>query len=473
MEQARAATQWARDEFGDAKLGDQRRTNRLVALAATAITRPSGRVTGTFKKLSQREAAFRWVENPAIGVQRITQASARAAARRAAEFSFVFVPVDGSSLTIVDRARSKNIGAVGARSRGGRGVQTMTAMVVAPTGTPLGIGDQVFWARRGRKRPGGKKGGRKDRRSLESRETRYWLQTMGNVARTFEQHAPKTQPWFQLDRGGDSWEVLRFAHERGLYATVRASADRRLWTGKGKARRYLRQQMRLQPVREYLFIDVPAGPHRRARTAKLALRFTVVELDLHNRMGKQRRCVPIGAVHVREVGTTPKGEKPIDWMLLTTFPVATCADAETVLHGYKTRWCIEEFHKTWKSDACDVEAMQLRSFDNICRWAAVLAAVAMRIQRLMKLARSEPDLPATVELTRGEIKAIIVSAENRNFKAKPDDILTIGEAVKWLGDLGGHSPSPSAGPPGPKTLMRGLESITLLARYFDNSREKL
>ena len=93
----------------------------------------------------------------------------------------------------------------------------------------------------------------------------------------------------------------------------------------------------------------------------------------------------------------------------------------------------------------------------------------MRIQRLMKLARSEPNLPATVELTRGEIKAIIVSTEHRKMTAKPDDILTIAEAVKWLGSLGGHSPAPSAGPPGPKVIMRGLESIALLARHFDRS----
>jgi len=437
------------------------------------LARPDGRISGTFKEEAHREAAFRWVENAAIDVEAVTAASARAAARRAANDSFAFVPIDGTGLTIVDRQRKKGIGAVGARSQGGRGVQTMTAMIVAPTGTPLGIGDQVYWARRGRKRPGGKQGGRKDRRHLRSRETRYWLHTMGNVARTFEREAPATVPWFQLDRGADSWEVLSLAHEQGLMTTVRASANRRLWSERDQPRRYLRQQMRLQPVRAYKPVAVPAGPKRRARTAKLAVRFAKVELDLHNPRGKQRRCVPIWAVHVREVGTMPKGEQPIDWMLLTTHGVHSLADAEWVIHGYATRWSIEEFHKTWKSDACNVEAMQLRSFANICRWAAVLAAAAMRIQRLMKLARSEPDLPATVELTRGEIKAIIVSTENRKMTAKPDDILTIGEAVKWLGSLGGHSPSPSAGPPGPKTLMRGLESIALLARYFDESRDKM
>jgi hypothetical protein len=472
MQTALAAKQWAEEEFGHADLGDLRRVKRTVAIAAHSFIQPDGRITGTFRDPAQREGAFRWVENRAIDVQAVTQSSAPAA-RRAAEFQFVYAPIDGSSLRIVDRAQAKGTGTVGPRVKRARGVHTMTAMLVAPTGTPLGLGDQVFWARRGRKRPGGKQGGRKDRRDLRSRETRYWLQTMDNVARTLAQEAPTSQPWFQLDRGADSWEVLRFAHEQGLTVTVRASANRRLWTDKDRPRRYLREQMRQQPVRAYQFIDVAAGPNRCGRTAKLAVRFARVELDLHNSKGKQRLCMPIWAVHVHEVGTTPKGEQPLDWMLLTTHPVQTMTDAEMVIHGYATRWSVEEFHKTWKSDACNVEAMQLRSFDNICRWAALLAAVAMRIQRLSKLARTEPDLPATVELTRGEIKAIIVATRHRKMTAKPGDILTIGEAVKWLGSLGGHSPSPSAGPPGPKTLMRGLERITELARYFDDTDGKM
>jgi hypothetical protein len=467
MEPSSDDQQWALEEFGHAELGDLRRTQRLVDVAHTALIHPRGCITGTFEDPAEREAAFRWVENRAICVAEVTRASARAAARRAAEFSFAFVPIDGTALSIVDHLRQKGIGVVGARQSGARGIQTLSAIVVAPTGTPLGIGYQAMWARRGRKRPGGKLGGRKDRRQLRSRETHHWLDAMTNVTATFRDQAPTTQPWVQLDRGGDSWEVLGCAHDLGLLATVRASADRRLWTEKDQPRRYLRAQVARQPVGGYKWIEVPAGPHRRARRAKLAVRFARVELDLHNSRGKQRRRVPLWAVHVRELGTTPNGEQPLDWMLLTTYQVATLADAEVVIHGYATRWAIEEFHKTWKSDACNVEAMQLRRFDNICRWAAVLAAVAMRIQRLMKLARNEPDLPATVELTRGEIKAIIVSTRSRMLTAKPDELLTIGEAVKWLGSLGGHSPSPSAGPPGAKTLMRGLERITLLAAHFD------
>ena len=265
--------QWGREEFAHAELGDERRTQRLVVLAQTALTRSQGCITGTFEEPAQREAAFRWVENRAISVAEVTRASATAAARRAADLSFAFVPVDGTALTIVDRGSGKGLGSVGARSKSGRGVQAMTAMVVSPTGTPLGIGHQVFWARRGRKRPRGRLGGRKDRRQLRSRETHHWVDALASVTATFHKHAPSTQPWFQLDRGADSWEVLRFAHELGALVTVRASAnrrlwgDRRLWGEKDPGRRYLRERMGRQPVAGYKQVDVSAGANRRARRA--------------------------------------------------------------------------------------------------------------------------------------------------------------------------------------------------------------
>ena len=69
---------------------------------------------------------------------------------------------------------------------------------------------------------------------------------------------------------------------------------------------------------------------------------------------------------------------------------------------------MENFHETWKSGACNVETTQLRSVQNVIRWAIILASVAMRIQRLIYLSRSQPEQPATVEFTQPEIDAVIV-----------------------------------------------------------------
>jgi hypothetical protein len=41
----------------------------------------------------------------------------------------------------------------------------------------------------------------------------------------------------------------------------------------------------------------------------------------------------------------PAGEKPIDWLLLTTCDASTEAACRLVISGYAQRWRIEEFHR--------------------------------------------------------------------------------------------------------------------------------
>jgi len=63
-------------------------------------------------------------------------------------------------------------------------------------------------------------------------------------------------------------------------------------------------------------------------------------------------------VDVCETGTTPRGEKPVHWRLLTNHGVASVADVQRVVLGYQQRWRDEELHKTWKSGAWSVEETQ-------------------------------------------------------------------------------------------------------------------
>ena len=78
------AADWAKDEFGDACLGDARRTGRVVRMAREAARRPAPTISKTFGRSAAAEAAFRLVENPDVSVDELASAltSALAAARR-------------------------------------------------------------------------------------------------------------------------------------------------------------------------------------------------------------------------------------------------------------------------------------------------------------------------------------------------------------------------------------------------------
>jgi len=453
-----SAHAWAEEEFGAAALGHGHRTKRLVKMAADVARSPSGHITTVFRDGARREGAFRFVENPDVDPRVIVDAAASAAARRARAYSYVYVPIDGTSLSIADANLDKGTGVVGSRFNGARGFHVLDSIVVAPDGAPLGLAHVEFWTRH---KPVPQRANWRHEKA-ELKETRFWHRALDRIRQTFASHAPNTTPWFQLDRGADAWTVLDTCIDNGLTVTVRSTHNRGLWRDRNRARRYLHDELLRSPVRGTTVVEIPARGKRVGRTAQLSVRFADVVLDLHTHRGRHRHPVKFSAVHVREV-RPPKSEKRIEWFLLTTWPVEDFDDAITVIDGYAARWTIEEFHRVWKSGACAVETTQLRAADHIERWSVILAAVSVRILRLIKLARTEPDLPATVEFNPSEIKAILVT----NKKCPPDRGPTIAEAVTWLAEIGGYTGKSSGGPPGATVLKRGLDRIQLLVDYLD------
>jgi hypothetical protein len=95
-----------------------------------------------------------------------------------------------------------------------------------------------------------------------------------------------------------------------------------------------------------------------------------------------------------------------------------------------------------------------------------MVAVAARIERLKVLARTEPQLPATCELTPYEIKALVLVRRRTKKRTDPmpGEKPTIAEAVRWLADIGGYTgPKVSGGPPGAVTIRRGLDYVRPVA----------
>lgn len=456
--------QWATEEFGKANLGDDRRTNRLVTMGARVAAKPAGNITDVFAISSEREGAFRFVENDAVDGAEVTRAATWAAASRARDEPYVFVPVDGTSLNLRDLDGRRRMGRVGTKTTNAQGLQVMTGIGISPDGTPLGILGQVYWTRdRTKKR---KKNGSHNQRSVEDKETKHWLAVMSQAHDAIQAEAPGTRLWFQEDRGADAWPVLRTVEESRHWITVRASWDRRLVTSDVQ-QRYLWETMETAALRGAYTVEVaPSSDGKRsARTALLEVRAAEVTLDLIAKPSRRHLPTRIWAVWVCEHNSTPDGEEPIEWMLLTNYPVLDFKAAELVIHGYTQRWRIEQFHRAWKSGACQVEHTQLGDVDHIVIWAAILASVAMRILRMTYFARQRSDEPAEVELTRNEIDAAILVSETRKFKRGAK--LTIAQAVLLIAQCGGYVGRSSGGPAGALVIARGLASIRSVAKVLE------
>jgi hypothetical protein len=447
------AGQWARAVFGQARLGDLRRQRRLLCVVARAAERPGGRISAVFRKSAERQGAYDLLVNNAVRAQAIVDAMGDATLREAATESFVFVAVDGTSLRVVDRAGRKGMGPLTASRQAACGVKIISALAVRADGTPIGVTDLRWWVRT-RKR----KTRVQDRRQPKDKELGRWIEALETTVARCAVHAPRTRCWFQLDREADAWPLLVSLADNGHLFTVRSNHNRVLADGArladvlGGARSMGRYEL-----------EVSGGPGRTARVATMQITCARVTLDMKDARIGEHHAVVTNVVRVREASAVPAGEKPIEWTLLTNAQIKTFEQARLVVHGYTQRWRIEEFHRAWKSGVCNIEETQLRGVEPVMKWAAILAAVAVRAEKLKQLARTTPDLPASVELSRDEVHALIrlKRLNKKRTEEIPATMPTIGQAVVWLAELGGYTGKSSGGPPGATTIGRGLQYVAV------------
>ena len=456
---------WAEQEFGHAQLGDTRRTQRLVRIAAQASHQPAATVAQIFANApDERQTAYDFFENEDVPAFQIARAHHQATARRSLGERFVFLAVDGGSLQYDDPEGERGMGRIGTNKNGAKGLKTMLGLAISPQGVPLGLLGQAFWTRDNNKRKPHAS------RPISDKETRYWHDVISQAQSTLDEVAPDVVLWPQLDREGDSWSLILDAVENAQtrWITVRARCDRKLVSDPdgedqtepgGK----LRAALESQTVQATWELDVIAGSHRKGRRAHMTLRWREVTLLLRDPRTGRQFAAPIYALLAREEGTTPPGEKPIEWLLLTTHAIENAREAFLVLFGYSQRWRIEQLHAAIKDRGCRLEECQMEERSHVERFVTVMLAVGVRLVRLSYLYRVQPEQPATIELTENELQALLWS---HGYAPDQWRELTIDEAVVLLGLLGGHIGNPDKRPIGFKILTRGLRELRPVVRLI-------
>jgi hypothetical protein len=416
--------EWAHQTFAAAALGDPRRTKRLVAIAAAVASRPGGTVTRTIRGSASKEGAFRFLESRKVRDDAIATALFESTGVRCTSRT-TYVAVDQTDLSFVDRKRVRGLGPVCYRnSSERRALHAMNALALDQAGTVVGLLHQQLWLRPEEATPGKRKYRRnpqQDRRPAEQRESWQWVRCL----RAAKGRIPEsTRPWFVADRAADFHGVLCELNDQDELFTVRSCYDRTI--ERNGARRSLWSTLSRGEILGHTEIVVPAGPARQRRRVTLEVRAVEARVRVrqhpHSEVWRTLSCV-----RVREVGRPPAGESRIEWKLLSNRPVSSIDDALAIVRSYTLRWRIEEFHKTWKSGACNVENSQLRSLSALKRWATILAAVATRIERLKHLSRKQPEMDALKEFSQEELDAAITLSCDKKFKVgDPLDAATSG-----------------------------------------------
>ena len=271
---------------------------------------------------------------------------------------------------------------------------------------------------------------------------------------------PQTQVLVCADREADIYELYdqKQAAPANVHLLVRGQHDRCLEDGS----RLLETLARL-PVGGTIKVQVPRRQGRPSRTAKLQLRWQQVQISPPAvALKKSWPALKLYALWATEVGAPP-GTQPLDWLLLSTWPLKTLKMARRLVRWYSLRWSIECWHKVLKV-VCGVEKRQMKTAQVLERALALDMIIASRALLLNRLGKEHPDLPAELFYSCDELEVLEVKKKETGrytHSAK----LTVLQANILVAMLAGFWGRAADGHPGAEVLSEGLRILQALTWY--------
>jgi hypothetical protein len=312
---------------------------------------------------------------------------------------------------------------------------------------------------------------------VADRETRKWLRGL-EATIEMQSQVEGLRTITVADREADITELVIYANRFNADFVLRSKSQRGL---QGRGRQNLLGFLSAQPAQYSYKLEVIERlapllgsitrkkkriPPKK-RIASLEVRFAKVQLKhSHVRLGIRAENdgeLSCWAVLVSEKDA-PAKQNAIEWILLTSLPVATSAQALEVIELYQLRWGIENFHKVMKS-GCHVEDCRLSTAKRLKRYITIKSIIAWRLYLLTRAQRQDPKKPCTLVLREAEWKALYVKTnKNTNFPKKPP---TLEEATIWIARLGGYLDRNNDPPPGVITMSRGWERLYEITDMYE------
>jgi hypothetical protein len=440
---------WAEEEFGRVRFYDERLKQRLYRIAKDFAGCSEGTIPERCGTKARTMGAYRFFQNPKVSMDVVLTAHTEATIDRIRQHRIVLVPQDTTSLNYSTHPISEGLGPIGTKRSEAIGLLLHDTIAFSEQGTPLGVLDAQVWARDPKDK------GKRERRKhlpIEQKESRKWLRSFRKVAEV-QRVCPTTQLISIGDRESDVYELFLEATQDsngpGLLVRMNRSAARQV------GRVPLWQYMAKRRADGTIPLHIPHSGSRKARDTILDVRFAEVELKPPKRL---KRHGPIRAwvVYVREQRPYAADDSPLEWMLLTTVEVRTFDDAQQRVQWYGRRWGIEVYHRTLKS-GCRIEDRYLDPSGGLKACIGIDMVIAWRVFHLTMLSRETPDAPCTVFFTDEEWQALCIYTSKNPIP--PQQPPTTAQATRLVGAMGGHLGRKADGPPGTKSLWRGLQRL--------------
>ena len=441
------------DEFSEAKLGDARRTSRLVTIARATEDMPDVGFPQMVESDGQLEAIYRLLGNEEVRADAVLAPHIAATMGRAKQFPLCLMVHDTTDFEF--SGKRDGIGLL-TGNRKGFFAHFALAVLPGPARVPLGVAGLERLTRKVRKGTV-----RKPHSYYTSQDPTRESLRWGRVLEAIEAEREGFECIHIMDREADIFDLMAQALRDGARFIIRGDKERALvdeaglvkdLLAKTKPRAYREAEVGTRVAKRRELIKNKPGASRKQRVAKLSVGSHTIEIRRPGTSKVPERSLKLNLVYVWEP-SPPRGQEAVDWVLFTTEPVDTKAQLNTVVEHYRSRWVIEDFFKALKT-GCSFEKRQLESLHALSNALSVFSAVAWRMLLARAISRAYASARAASVLSKVELHLLT----HRLKLPKPPS--TARDALFAVARLGGHLKR--NGEPGWQTLGRGFEKLVLL-----------
>lgn len=443
----------------DGIFGDKRLDNRMQVVYRNIVSTGSSIINRNSSNKTEKAGAYRMMNNPKLELSSLIgrlQENCASMSRcnhvlcieDTTEFNYTQLlhRLDDDDPDIGPMTKNSNMGFF----------CHPTLVVNADNGMPLGFSDVLLWSR---SRDKGTKHTRQyQKRGIEEKESVRWIQSAERSSEVLPGCIRKT---IVADRESDIYEALYRIPLLGCDYILRSSSNRKTAGDEG----VLSETMASLPCMCQYEFSVKGNHSRKSRKARMELRFgTVTILKPSNSANDCPSQLTVNCIYVKETGTVPKNEQPVEWRLYTTHPIDTATDALRCIEWYKMRWYIEEVFRLMKSQGLDVESVQLEKGELLQKMVVVCLAAALRIMSLkISYDNGDEKTDAHIVFTDRQIellKILLKMVEGKTAKQKNPFRKESAAWAAWIvARLGSWDGYKSQGPPGYITFKRGMQTF--------------
>lgn len=449
------AEEYAQQTWGSVELGDRRLTARAVQMGACMVAAPNASLATQMKDGAALEGAYRLLNNSWVTLAALLAPSYAQTRQQACGQKVVLWVNDATELDYTFHQAMQGRGPIGDGKGQGFLLHT-TLAVAAETRSILGVGHVELYLRQPTPKPKPKW-----TRTMEGRVWQVAAQAIGA--------APEGVLWVEVSDAGSNvfpyWSTCRSLHKHFL---VRVAQNRCMERAEDGERDKLVDYARSLPLvaGSERTVHVPAEKNHPARDAQVQLAWGEVVLSSSTQAPpEERQLDPLSGWVVRVwEAHPPAGQVALEWILLTSVPVTTLAQANERVEWYRCRWLCEDFHQCLKT-GCAIERAQLDKRRDIEALLGFAIPIAARLLQLRQLARQPDERPA-----RDVVDPLMVEvlAKREHLDSHTMSFTTFWRRVARLGGFLGRK---GDGDPGWRTLWWGwryLSDLTEGARLMSD-----